>query len=62
MRPNIVRNMEDIIKDETTSKDSQQNFTRQGYMLSFEGGTLLAIEMVTMLRTRDVIHRELASF
>ena len=31
-------------------------------MLSFEGGTLLLRETVTMLRSWDGIHRELASF
>ena len=31
-------------------------------MLSFEGGTLLEREMVTMFRSRDVIHRGAASF
>ena len=31
-------------------------------MLSFEGGTLLLSEMITMLRGRNVIHREPASF
>ena len=31
-------------------------------MLSFEGRTLLFREMVTMLRSRDVIHRATASF
>ena len=31
-------------------------------MLSFESGTLLSRETVTILRTRDVIHREAASF
>ena len=31
-------------------------------MLSFEGGTLLLRETVTMLRSRDVIHRGLVSF
>ena len=30
-------------------KNSHQNVTRQEYMLSFEGGTLLLIETVTML-------------
>ena len=40
----------------------QQNFTRQGYMLSFEGKTLLLRETVTMLRRGDVIHRGPASF
>ena len=34
----------------------QQNFTRLGYMLSIEGGTLLLRETVTMLRSRDEIH------
>ena len=44
------------------SKDSQQNFTRQGYELSFEGGMLPLRETVTLLRSKDVILRELASF
>ena len=39
------------------SKNSQQTFTRQEYMLSFEDRTLLLRETVTMLRNRDVIHR-----
>ena len=43
------------------SKNSQQNFTRQGYMLSFNGGTFLLRDMVTMLRSRDVIYRRPAS-
>ena len=38
-------------------KNSQQNFTRKRYMLSFKSGTLLLGEMLTMLRSRDVIHR-----
>ena len=44
------------------SKNSQQNFMRQGYMLSFEGGRFLLKEMMTMLRSRDVIHSGPASF
>ena len=44
------------------SKNSQQNFTRQGYMLSLEGGTLLLSETVTMLRSKDVIQIGPASF
>ena len=44
------------------SKNSQSNFMKQGYMLSFEGGTLLLREMMTMLRSKDVIHRGSASF
>ena len=32
------------------------NFTRQGYMLSLKGKTLLLREMVTMFRNKDVIH------
>ena len=31
-------------------------------MFSFKGGTLLLKETVTMLKSRDVIHRGLASF
>ena len=31
-------------------------------MVSFEGGTLLLREMVTMLRSRDMIHRRPTSF
>ena len=44
------------------AKNIQQNFTRQGYMLSFEDGILLFRETVTLLRSRNVIHRETASF
>ena len=44
------------------SKNSQQNFSRPGYMFPFKGGTLLLRKMVTMLKIRDVIHRRLASF
>ena len=44
------------------SKNRQQNFTRQTYMLSFEDETLLLRATVTMLRSRDVIHRRQASF
>ena len=40
----------------------EQNFTRQGYMLSFESETLLLRETVTMLRSRDGIHWGTASF
>ena len=43
-------------------KNSQQNFTRQGYMLLFEDRTLLLKETVTMMKSRDVIHIEPASF
>ena len=45
------------IGEKSTRKNSQQNFMRQGYMLSFEGGTWLLRETVTMLRNRDVIHK-----
>ena len=44
------------------SKNSQQNFSKQGIVLSFEGGTLLLKQTVTMLRIRDVIHSGPASF
>ena len=44
------------------SKNNQQKFTRQGYLLSFEGGTLLLRETVTMLSSRNVIHRGPALF
>ena len=44
------------------SKNSQKNFTWQGYLLSFKGGTLLLGETVTMLRGRDVIHWGIAFF
>ena len=37
-------------------------FMRQWYMLSFEDGTLLLRKTVTMLRSRDVIHRGPALF
>ena len=46
----------------STTKNTQQNFMNQWYMLSFEGGTLLLREMVTMLKSRDVIHRGPTSF
>ena len=38
------------------SNNRQQNFKRQGYMLPFESGIFLLREIVTMLRSRDVIH------
>ena len=41
-------------------KNSQQYFTRQGYLFSFEGGTLLLRETGTMWRNKNAIHR--ASF
>ena len=44
------------------SKNRQENFTRQGYMLSFEGRTLLFRGIVIMLRSKDVIHRGPSSF
>ena len=44
------------------SKNSHQNFMRQGYMLSCEGGSLLVRKIVTMSRSREVIHRGSASF
>ena len=44
------------------SKNSRQNFTRQGYMFLFEGGTLLLREKVTMLKSSDMIRREPPSF
>ena len=44
------------------SKNSQQHFSRLEYMLLFEGGKLLLRETVTMLRSRDVIHRGPAWF
>ena len=47
--------------DEVTQKTVNRNLTRQGYMLSFEGGKLLR-ETVTMLRSKDVIHWEPVSF
>ena len=43
-------------------KNSQQNFPGLGYMLSFEGGTLLFRETVTLLTSRNVIHRRPALF
>ena len=46
----------------STRKNCQQNFIRQGYMLSFENPTLLFREIVKPLRSTDVIHRRLASF
>ena len=39
------------------SKNSQENFTRQGYMLSFKGVTLLLREMVTLSISKDVIDK-----
>ena len=42
--------------------NSHPYFTRQECMLSFECETLRLKKMVTMLRSRDVIHREPASF
>ena len=47
---------------EVDKKKKQHNFTRQRYVLSFKGGTLLLREKETMLRSRDVIHRGSASF
>ena len=46
----------------SVSKNTQMKFTRQGCMLSFEDRTLLLRESVTVLRSRDVIHRGSASF
>ena len=46
----------------SVSRNGQSNFTGQGYILSFEGGTLLLREKVTMLRSRDVIHWGPSSF
>ena len=43
-------------------KEKCQNFKKKGYMFSFEGGTLLLKDMVTMLRSRDVIHQGQVSF
>ena len=43
-------------------KNSQQSYARQGYMFSFENGTLLLRQMMTMLRNRDVILRGPALF
>ena len=40
----------------------EQNFTRLGYIPLFKGDISLLRETVTMLRRRDVIHREPASF
>ena len=49
-------------RDKLGLKNNQQNFRRLWYMLSFEGKTLLLRETETMLRRRNVIHSELASF
>ena len=38
-------------------KNSLQNFTKLGYMLSFEDGPLQLREILTILRSRDVILR-----
>ena len=46
----------------STRKNNQQNFTRQGFMLSFEGRILLLRETMTMFGSRDAIHRGPASF
>ena len=58
--------IEDAVKLHTQwwrgSKNSQQNFMRQRYMLSFKDGTLLLREIVTMLGSKDVIYRAPASF
>ena len=45
--------------DEVAQKNGQQNFTRLGYMLSFECGTLLL--KWWLLKSRDVIYRGTAS-
>ena len=42
--------------------NTQQNFWRQRYMLSFEGRTSLLRETMTMLRSGNVIHRRKSSF
>ena len=43
-------------------KNSQQNWTSQEFKLSFEGRTLQLWETMTMLRSRDMIHKRPASF
>ena len=43
-------------------KEQSTEFYKVGYMLSFEDGKLLLWETLTMLRSRDVIHRGQASF
>ena len=43
-------------------KEQSKKFRMQGYMFSFEGGTLLSRKTETMLRRRDVIQRWPASF
>ena len=43
-------------------KEQSTEYYGQGYMLSFEGGTLLLRETVTMWKSRDVIHRGPDSF
>ena len=48
--------------DDVAQRIVIQNFTRQGYMLSFEGGTLILRETLTMFRSRDVIRRGAALF
>ena len=49
--------------DEEVKKKRSREFARQGYMLSFEVGTLILKSTVTMLKSRDVIHhRGLVSF
>ena len=43
------------------SKNSQQNFTRLGYMISLEGWTLILRETVTIFR-KEMIHRRPFTF
>ena len=44
------------------NQEHSTTVTSQGYKLSFKERTLLLRKTVTMLRSRDVIHREPASF
>ena len=46
------------VKTAMMMKHKKENFTKQRYMLSFEGGTLLLRERGTMWRSRDVILRK----
>ena len=45
-----------------SEKHNQQNLMSKRYILSFDGGTLLLREMMTMWRSREVICRRQATF
>ena len=63
LRSKYYTSCEDVKTVEINWLNEQSiDFTRLEYMFSFEGGTLLLRETVTMLRSKDVIYWGLASF